>query len=141
MTFTQTELTNGQMTLWGDCLAGTCSHIRKTVAEEESVKLNHLFSGNKLNELAKENAKITKEKKFHTGWDNIHEKLLLVVSEVSESVEALRDGEICQFQEEIADVFIRLFDICGSLEIDIAEEIQRKMAINARRPEKHGRLF
>ena len=136
-----TSANNRQLTLWSDCSDNTCSHKRKEVSEAEREKFNHLFFGDPLHGLATANARITKEKKFHTGWDNIHEKLILVISEVSESVEALRDGEICQFREEIADVYIRLFDICGSLGIDIDEEVQRKMAINSTRPDKHGRLF
>ena len=45
------------------------------------------------------------------------------------------------FKEEIADIFIRLGDLCGSLNINIEEEIIKKMKKNKERPYKHGKNF
>jgi len=92
-----------------------------------------------MNELASNIANWRKGKGFITSWDNMPEKLMLVVTELSEAMEAYRDCDICQFNEEIADTFIRLLDICGSLYMDIECEISRKMTINAGRPFRHGR--
>jgi NTP pyrophosphatase (non-canonical NTP hydrolase) len=66
-------------------------------------------------------------------------KLMLVVSEVAEAAESVRHNEPDSFREEIADVLIRLFDICGTMEIDIGKEIERKMKINKTRPIRHGK--
>jgi NTP pyrophosphatase (non-canonical NTP hydrolase) len=39
---------------------------------------------------------------------------------------------------ELADIVIRVFDLAGMLNIDIAAEIERKMRYNESRPYKHG---
>ena len=67
-------------------------------------------------------------------------KLMLVVTEVAESAEAVRKNNLKNFKEEIADTFIRLLDICGSMNIDIECEIKTKMAENNERPKKHGKF-
>ncbi len=45
------------------------------------------------------------------------------------------------FEDEIADTFIRLFDLCGYLEIDIEKHIRAKMAYNRTRPHKHDKEY
>ena len=67
------------------------------------------------------------------------EKLMLVVTELSEAMEAYRHEDIKNFKEEIADTFIRLCDICGSVNIDIEREIRTKMEVNKKRPYLHGK--
>jgi len=67
--------------------------------------------------------------------------LLLIHSEISEAVEALREGNQEMFYEELADVFIRLADLCGTYNIDIEYEIKRKMEINKNRPHLHNKRF
>ena len=44
-------------------------------------------------------------------------------------------------EDEIADAFIRLFDLCGFYGIDIEAHIKAKMAYNATRPAKHGKKY
>ncbi len=65
-------------------------------------------------------------------------KLCLIHSEVSEALEAFRisDGE--NFGEEIADIFIRLFDLCSVLVPDIEEQINKKLEKLEKRSFKHG---
>lgn len=91
------------------------------------------------------------EKGFHDGRDNIHEKIMLIISEIGEALEADRDGnradfedlEVCQnsiiksgmteessritafkntikdtFEDELADVFIRLADLAGYMKVE-----------------------
>jgi len=65
-------------------------------------------------------------------------KLMLVVSELAEAAEAVRKANLANFKEEIADTFIRLLDICGTMKIDIEDEIRKKMAINEGRPYRHN---
>lgn len=78
----------------------------------------------------------TGERKFR----NIGELLMLTVSELAEALEGFRknlnDDHLPHrkmFDVEIADTFIRLFDICGGLEIDIGAIFEEKMAYNAKR--------
>jgi len=80
----------------------------------------------------------------HGFWEksqNKAEKLMLIVTEVSEACEADRKGDDAGFKMEIADVFIRLGDLCGMYNIDIEKEIERKMEINDRRPYLHGKNY
>jgi len=115
-----------------------------------------------------------------TGIDqdkNIPGLLMLIVGELSESIEALRNkkrapvnfheledggilyelegGKIIRnyskfsfdefikntFEDEIADTFIRLADLCGYLKIDIEKHIKAKIKYNKTRPKKHGKEF
>ena len=45
------------------------------------------------------------------------------------------------FEDEIADVAIRLFDLCGGLNIDLQKHIELKMMYNSMRGYKHGKKF
>lgn len=45
------------------------------------------------------------------------------------------------FEDEIADTFIRLFDLCGALDIDIDKHIELKRKFNSMREFKHGKKF
>jgi NTP pyrophosphatase (non-canonical NTP hydrolase) len=99
------------------------------------------------------------------GWwdrkqDTIEAKLLLIHSEISEAVEALRDVEYDGegrpnpeqlrkviyreftkpdgFAIEIADTVIRILDLCGRLDIDLDGMVEEKMLYNERRAMRHG---
>ena len=93
----------------------------------------------------------------NSGWhegnlntNDIAAKLALVHSEVSEALEELRvhspsheyarasDGKPEGFAVELADVVIRVMDLCGQLEIDLEAAIAKKHAFNATRPYRHG---
>lgn len=45
------------------------------------------------------------------------------------------------FQDEIADAFIRLFDLCGGYDIDIEKHIELKRKYNSTREFKHGKKY
>ena len=71
---------------------------------------------------------------------NVGELLCLVHSEVSEAMEGYRknlmDDKLphrTMFETELADVFIRLFDIAGAHNLDIGGAIAEKRAFNAKR--------
>lgn len=71
----------------------------------------------------------------------ISARLMLIVGEVAEAQEGLRHNNRENFKEELADVCIRVFDLCGGLDIDLENEIIKKMAKNLDRPYKHNKLF
>lgn len=87
--------------------------------------------------------------------DNISEKLMLIVDEISEAHEDVRSGhwdltyvvdargmkKPSGFPTELADAMIRIFDICAAMNIDIAHMIHQKMLYNEDRVERHGRRF
>lgn len=83
---------------------------------------------------------IAKEKGFWDEERNVGEALMLVVTEIAEAMEGHRHQDHDNFREEIADAFIRLFDFCGGMGIDIEAEIQKKCDVNKKRPYKHGKI-
>ena len=72
------------------------------------------------------------------GERNIPEALALVHSEVSEALEAFRNGNSANFGEELADICIRVFDLGAGCGFDLAVEIQLKHLQNLERPYRHG---
>ena len=84
--------------------------------------------------------------------DTIATKLMLIVSECSEALEALRDegtdGDINNssgkpegFPAELADIMIRVADLAEACDINLEYWVGAKMAYNKGRPYKHGRNF
>lgn len=69
------------------------------------------------------------------------QRLMLMVSELGEAVEALRHGNYDGYQEELADTVIRILDECGGSNIDLESGIVCKMVLNESRPPKHGKEF
>lgn len=67
------------------------------------------------------------------------EKLLLIVSEVCEAQDALRDDDPAHEAEEIADVLIRTLDYAAWRGIRLDHEVAVKRQANAERPRLHGR--
>jgi len=70
----------------------------------------------------------------------------LIHGELGEALEALRKNNrgLCvkdTFEDEIADTFIRLGDMCDWLDIDIEKQIEWKMNFNATREKMHGKKF
>lgn len=102
----------------------------------ESVEIK----GKTLNELSQLCHAIAVEKGFWDQERNLGEALMLIVTELAEAMESYRRQEQENFREELADTFIRLFDLCGGLGIDIEAEISRKAEKNKTRPYKHGKI-
>jgi NTP pyrophosphatase (non-canonical NTP hydrolase) len=108
-----------------------------------------------INELVERAHANAKEKGFWDGENhNIGEKLALIHSEVSEALEEVRHINrlpLLHYMEgsdkpegfgiELADVIIRVADLCGHFGIDLNTCIQAKVTYNATRPRKHGKAF
>lgn len=124
-----------------------------------------------LNEASQKIHEANKLKGFYDNTIEIGTLLMLVVSELSEALEADRknrhaDFETYQtklnsepnrvfvkqsslfqeyikdtFEDEIADAMIRLFDLCGYMDIDIEKHIDLKLKYNQGRPNKHGKNY
>ncbi len=67
------------------------------------------------------------------------QRIMLIITELSEAVEGLRKNDIENFEEEIADVFIRLGDLCGGYNIDIEKAIKAKIEKNKNRNKMHNK--
>jgi NTP pyrophosphatase (non-canonical NTP hydrolase) len=91
-----------------------------------------------INQLCKEAYETAKSKGWHDEPTEMGTKLALIHSEVSEALEADRKGDRENFVEELADVVIRVFDLCGSEGIDLEKAIKEKMEYNKKRLHKHG---
>lgn len=66
-------------------------------------------------------------------------KLMLMVSELAEALEGMRDGG--NYGEELGDLVIRVLENANKNNIAIGDEIIKKVAVNEDRPHKHGRKF
>lgn len=72
----------------------------------------------------------------------VGQKLMLIVSEVSEAMEGHRKGlpddklpHRSMIEVELADAVIRIADLAGALELDLGGAIAEKLAFNAQRPD------
>lgn len=112
-----------------------------------------------IGELAKRTFANSQAKGFRaTFWNghedtNLDQKLMLIVRELGEAHEELRDGRTPTevyyredgkpegFGVEMADAVIRIMDVCEALGIDLETRVVEKMGYNSTRPVKHGRQF
>lgn len=122
-----------------------------------------------LNARAKLIYEANKAKGFWDKERNVGETLMLVVTELSEGLEAHRDGKMFKgghrlkevisrstdeafttifkeevkdtYEDEIADAIIRLLDMAGGQGIDIDFHINQKLRFNATRDRLHGKKY
>jgi NTP pyrophosphatase (non-canonical NTP hydrolase) len=79
-------------------------------------------------------------KKFFLLW--VSTKLALVHSEVSEGLEGWRKGKMddhlphrSMLEVELADAVIRILDLAGGMNLDVAGAVIEKLAYNQKRPD------
>lgn len=120
-----------------------------------------------INKLAKKVHQNAKDHGFFDGEKNIGEMLCLIHSEVSEALEADRKGRKCEhnikvvnswtsnndfqnsfrenvkdtFEDELADIMIRVMDLAEYKGIDLEQHIEAKMRFNSLREFKHGKKY
>jgi len=120
-----------------------------------------------INELAKEVNQNARNKGFFDSEKNIGEMLCLIHSEVSEALEADRkdifatgnifavngwtnDGDFKAsfkenvkdtFEDELADIMIRVMDLAAFKGVNLEEHIKAKMRFNSLREHKHGKKY
>ena len=96
--------------------------------------------------------KIYKNAVNHGFWQqdpNDGERMALIHAEVSEALEALRNGnpssnkiiEYSSLEEELADTVIRIMDYAFGNDLDIAGAIIAKIEYNKNREYMHGKSF
>jgi NTP pyrophosphatase (non-canonical NTP hydrolase) len=64
--------------------------------------------------------------------------LMLIVGELAEAHEAVRDDDIDRLKVELADAAIILLNLAETLGIDLTEAILEKCEINRKRERMHG---
>ena len=64
--------------------------------------------------------------------------LALIHSEVSEALEAFRADDRANFEEELADIMIRVLDLSAGLAIDLDAAVRSKLEANKTRGYRHG---
>jgi len=124
-----------------------------------------------INQLSQEINDNARAKGFWDKERNTGEMLMLIVSEISEALEADRKDRYCdwsfdtppiihpeqlnddefkqlfaervkdKFEDELADAVIRIFDLAYSKNINLQWHIEAKMRFNAMRPHMHGKKY
>lgn len=126
-------------------------------AKKKSERMKELFSDDLMSDMQEQIYKTAEDHGWWEGEPNVPEKLMLIVSEVSEALEEYRKGIALDlvytgdgkgamkpgdkpegFGVELADAIIRILDLCGYLQIDMGELVALKHNYNLTRSWRHG---
>ena len=108
--------------------------------------------GVNMKSIAELQVEVHENAKAHGWWENprtIGELLMLITSEVTEAFVEVRnghevnetyykDGKMEGVPSELADIVIRVMDLCEYYGIDLESAIVEKHRYNLARPYKHG---
>ena len=104
-----------------------------------------------INTLVKYAHQTAKDSGFHDRKRELGTSLMLIISELSEILEADRKGIlnevnakiplITNFEEELADVVIRIMDLAGEYKLNLSLALKFKMSYNKTREKKHGKRY
>lgn len=94
--------------------------------------------GKEINVVNRANGWVVFSKNDWVDSYKIPTSLALIHSKVSEALEAFRNDDFDNFREELADFIIRALNLADGLEIDIDEEVYKKLEKNRQRSYRHG---
>ena len=119
--------------------------ITELIKESHGTAVEKGFWTDQIYEIGKPNIVVAEQLKER----NDSELLMLMVTELGETCEALRHGnpqsehipEFTSVEEELADCCIRIFDMCGARGYRLEEALEAKLKFNKGRAYKHGKKF
>jgi len=103
-----------------------------------------------IDQLIRDSFRCASEHGWHDELRSYGDIIALIHSELSEALEAYREGnhptmvtfdasgKPCGIPIELADAVIRIADMCGVYEIDLSAAIRQKMWYNEGREYRHG---
>lgn len=101
-----------------------------------------------IDELQARVTKINRDNGWFEEGRSFGDEMALLHSEVSEALECFRDGQMATvidvggkpigMPSELADIFIRLLDVCERHGVDLLAETFQKLDYNASRGYRHG---
>ena len=111
--------------------------------------INFIDNPGLLIDLVRQTAEHCHDTAVRKGWyerlREAPELIALCHSELSETLEAFRDGNPMSTKipfpsaaEEMADLLIRALDMCHHLGLDVGGALVAKLQYNERRPMRHG---
>lgn len=117
-----------------------------SLTEDELNNIENLNAEEYINKLAIKIHQTAREKGWWDEQRNFGEMIALCHSELSELLEAIREGNkesknipgVSCAEEEIADTIIRLLDMSQGSMFNIGKALVLKMDFNKNRPYKHG---